>query len=79
MSRTKTARPKYDGVVMPDNLELSHVTHFKGVALRPEITINGCVGCYFTTTGGARYCEHLTACLGRYRKDKQSVIFIKVI
>lgn len=78
MSRTKTARPKYDGTIMPDNVDLKNCTLFKGITLRAQIAASGCAGCYFITPGGARYCEHLTACLGRYRKDKQSVIFTKI-
>lgn len=78
MSRTKTARPKYDGTIVPDNIDMGHTIDYKGIVLRAQIALKGCLGCYFTTVHGARYCEHLTACLGRYRKDKKSVIFSKI-
>ena len=38
----------------------------------------GCFGCVFKSYGiDATNCNNARLCLGRYRSDKQSVIFIK--
>lgn len=43
-----------------------------------ELATQGCFGCVFKSYGiDASNCRRSHLCLGRYRSDKQSVIFIK--
>lgn len=45
------------------------------VSMNVRNSNNGCVGCIFISDKGGNNCTYKLACMGKYRNDKQSVIF----
>lgn len=60
-------------------LPIGQKTDIGGLAIKPVLTVYGCLGCAFQTEQGAAVCPHKEGCFGHHRTDRESVIFSRIV